>query len=73
MTTQTKETGATSTTSTQSASLLIELEDGVITVYHGEDNTALARKEKAHAGDWDKLISFLSSDTGLGCQWHYPL
>jgi len=36
------------------ASLLIKLEDGVITVLHGTDNVVL-EQWTATAGDWDKI------------------
>jgi hypothetical protein len=38
-----------------SASILIDLKDGAIKVYHGTDKVILAEKEQAEAGDWDKI------------------
>ena len=43
------------------ASILIDLSDSKITVYHGEDSSILAEKKHAVAGDWDKLWNTLVS------------
>lgn len=41
------------------ASLLIDLSDGVISVFHGVEQKHLLFKRKAHKGDWDKLYNYL--------------
>ena len=40
------------------ASILIELKESTISVYHGTDRVLLYRKE-AKKGDWDKLWRIL--------------
>ncbi len=43
------------------ASLIISLDDGVISVTHGSDDILLG-SVTAKAGDWDKLWDFLRND-----------
>ncbi len=50
------------------ASLFIELHEGQIIIRHGtEERVALARKQRAVTGDWDKLCKFLRDD--LDIEW----
>lgn len=43
------------------ASILISLDDGVITVTHGDSDIVLG-SVTAKVGDWDKLWDFLRND-----------
>lgn len=60
MNTQTKEIQK-QPTERGAASILIELEDGNIAVYHGMDSVKLAELENAPEGTWNKLWEYLEA------------
>lgn len=49
------------------ASIKITLDDGAITVTHGDCDALLADKPRANQGDWTRLIEAIKS---VGIEWH---
>ena len=48
------------------ASIIIELEDGEISVEHGsKEGLILGRTKTTKDGDWERLIAFLRSELGI--------
>ena len=50
------------------ASVLIQLDDGEITVTHGTDHVVL-RRWIANRGDWDRLWSTIETLEAAGSPW----
>jgi len=47
------------------ASLLVDLSDSVVTVYHGADQDEVLARGRVNNGDWVKLCNYMRDEMGL--------